>query len=152
MLQTGKQRDSNQTHPWNHRISQVGKDPQESTCSTPGSTPNHHKCKHYVCPGQHVLCPPPSGADPVPNPPLTQLHTIPSGPVSITREQSSALPHPVRSCSRHEASPQLLCSGLSKPRGLSCSSHTLLYRPFTTFIALLWLLADSFISFLHCGT
>jgi len=27
-----------------------------------------------------------------PNPPLTKLHAVPSGPVAVTREQSSALP------------------------------------------------------------
>ena len=32
---------------------------------------------------------------------------------------------PVRSCSCHEASPQLLCSGLNKPRHFSHSSRTL---------------------------
>jgi len=36
------------------------------------------------------------------------------------RAELSAAPRlPVRSCSRHEASPQLLCSALSTPRGLS---------------------------------
>ena len=45
--------------------------------------------------------------------------------LSQTAELSSASQLPVRSCSRHEASPQLLCSGLSTPRDLSCSSYTL---------------------------
>jgi len=42
------------------------------------------------------------------------------GPCRCHWEQSSALPFhcPVRSCSRHEASPQLLCSGLNKPKAL----------------------------------
>ena len=55
---------------------------------------------------------------------LTQLHAIPLGPVAVTREQSSALPFH----SPHEELPpvSLLCSGLNKPRDLSCSSYTLL--------------------------
>ena len=84
-----------------------------------------------------------------PSPPLTQLHAIPSGPVAVTQSRAQRCPPlPVRSCGRHEASPQLLCSGLSKPRGLS---HAL-YRPFPIFVALLWMLSNSFMSFLHCGT
>ena len=76
-------------------------------------------------PGYPVPCPLPSGADPFPNtpsPPLIQLHAVPSGPVAVTQSRAQLT---VRSCSRHEASPQLSCSGLSKPRALSCSSHTL---------------------------
>jgi len=45
--------------------------------------------------------------------------------LSHRAELSAAPPLPVRSCSRHEASPQLLCSGLSKSSNISCSSHTL---------------------------
>ena len=37
-------------------------------------------------------------------------------------ELSAAPPLPVRSCSRHEASPQLLCSGLNDP-GTSAAPH-----------------------------
>ena len=46
-----------------------------------------------------------------PDPPLSQLHAIPSGPVAVPREQSSA-PAPLPSvpregaAGRHEASPQ----------------------------------------------
>jgi len=57
----------------------------------------------------------------------------------------------VRSCSRHEASPQLLCSALSKPRELSCSSYILPSRPFTVFTALLLMPSNSLMSFLYCG-
>ena len=67
-------------------------------------------------------------------------------------ELSAAPPLPVRSCSRHEASPQLLCSGLSKPRGLSCFSHTSSSRPFFTFVAPLWTFYNSSAFFLHCAT
>jgi len=72
-------------------------------------------------------------------------HTsVPSGPVAVTHraELSAAPPLPVRSCSLHEASPQLLCSVLRKPRDLSCSSHVLLSRPFPTLAALLWMLSN----------
>ena len=68
--------------PLNHRLSQVGRDPQGTP--TPHSTtqnPNpvaeitvttlpeirHWGCAH--CPGQPVPCPPPSGAEPFPGPP-----------------------------------------------------------------------------------
>ena len=46
-------------------------------------------------------------AEPFPHPcrpPLAQLHAIPSGSVAVT--ESRAPPLPVRSCSRHDASPQ----------------------------------------------
>jgi len=42
-------------------------------------------CAH--CPGDAVPCPLPSGEEPFPNaqpdPPLTQLHAVPSGPVTV---------------------------------------------------------------------
>ena len=46
----------------------------------------------------------------------------------------------------------LLCSGLSKPRHLRCSSHILPSRLFTIFVALLWTFSNSFMPFLYCGT
>ena len=73
----------------------------------------------------------------------TQLRAVASGPVG-------APPLPVRSCSRHEASPQLLCSVLSKGWDLSLSSYTLPSRTFTIFVAFLWTL--TFMSFLYCAT
>jgi len=43
-----------------------------------------------------------------------------SGPVAVTQSRAQRCPPlPVRSCSCHETSPQLLCSALSKPRGLN---------------------------------
>lgn len=57
-------------------------------------------------------------------------------------------PLPMRSCSCHEAFPQLLCSGLNKPRDLGCSSHT---SP-SSFVALLWTISNSLVSSLYCGT
>ena len=72
--------------------------------------------------------------------------------LSQRAELSAAPLLPVRSCRRHEASPPLLCSALSTPRDLSCSSHTLLYRTFIIFVVLLWMLTNSFVSFLYCGT
>jgi len=53
----------------------------------------------------------------------------------------------VRSCSRHQASPQLLCSVLSKPGVFSCSSSVLPSKPFTVFVALLWTLSLTVKSF-----
>ena len=52
--------------------------------------------------------------------------------LSHRAELSAAPPLPVRSCGHHEASPQLLCSGLSKHRDLSCFLYVFLSRPFPT--------------------
>jgi len=65
-------------------------------------------------PGEPVPVPEhPLGAEPFPNtqpdPPLSQLHALPSGPVAVPREQSSAPAPPLPSegaAGRHEASPQ----------------------------------------------
>ena len=68
------------------------------------------------------------------------------GPCRCHTEQSSALP--LRSCEELQPPsglPQLLCSGLSKPRGLSCS-----FLFFAITRTLLWTLSNSFISF-YCG-
>lgn len=43
--------------------------------------------------------------------------------LQISLFPSAVPPLPVRSCSRHEASPQLLCSWLSQPGDLSCCSY-----------------------------
>jgi len=60
--------------------------------------------------------------------------------LSQRAELSAASPLPVRSCSHHEAFPQLLCSALSTLRVLSLSSYVLHSRPFTTiFVTLLWM-------------
>ena len=73
------------------------------------------------CPGQPVPCPPPSGAQPFPQPHPPSPDTAPCrslGPRRCHRQQSSALPSaPCESCGRHRASPQLLCSELGKRRG-----------------------------------
>ena len=83
---------------------------------------------------------------------LTQLHTISSGNVAVTESRAQRCPPlPVRSCSCHEASPQLLCSGPSTPKDLSCSSHTSPSRTFAFFLALLWTLSHSFMPFLYCS-
>ena len=56
----------------------------------------------------------------------TELHTVPSGPVTVTESRSQCCPPlPVRSCSCHRPPLSLLCSGLSKPRDLDYSSHFL---------------------------
>ena len=102
-------------------------------------------------------CPPPSGADPVPNPqlPLPWHSSMPfprALSLSHRAELSAAPPLPVRSCSHHEAPPQLLCSGRSKPRVLSSSSQFFTPRLFTISVVLLWMLSNSFKSFMYCGT
>ena len=56
--------------------------------------------------------------------------------LSQRAELSADPPLPVRSCSRQEASSQLLCSGLNTPRDLSCFSYTLPSRPFSIFVPL----------------
>ena len=50
--------------------------------------------------------------------------------LSHRAELSASSPLPGRSCSHHEASPQLLCSGLNQARDLSPSPYTFLSRPF----------------------
>lgn len=44
----------------------------------------------------------------------------------------------------------LLCSGLNNSKDLSCSSYILPSRPFTIFVALLWMLSNSFMCILCC--
>ena len=68
--------------------------------------------------------------------------------LSHRAELSAAPLLPVRSCSRHRASPQLLCSGLSKPRDHNCSSYTCPSRPIPIFTAILWKLSNIFMSFM----
>jgi len=83
-----------------------------------------------------------------PGPPLAQLHAVPSGHVAVTHSSAQRCPTlPVRSCSHHEASPQLLCSVLNQPRALSCSPYTIPSVLSTIFVALFWTLSDSFIPF-----
>jgi len=154
----------------NHRVSWFGKDPKGSWSSAPGSTQDHAKFKPYFwewcpntpgalaawghahCPGHPVLCPPPFGADPFPHPQLPlSWHSsmLFSRALSLSQraELSAAPPLPVRSCSCHEASPQLLCSGLNKTEGLSYSSRILPSEHFPIFVALLWMFSNSFTSF-----
>lgn len=68
-------------------------------------------------------------------------------PLALLRSQRSELSAAcllqVRSCSRHAAFPQLLCSELDTLGGLNRSSYVLPFRPFTIFIALLWMLYRS---------
>ena len=86
-----------------------------------------------------------SGADPAPD---TQLslpwHSPMLFPWALSlshRAELSAAPLlPVRSCSRHQASLQLLCSALNKPKDLSHSSYISPCRPFTIFVVPLWML------------
>lgn len=68
-------------------------------------------------------------------PPLAQLHAVPSGTGTVTRQQSSALPfHSLRGAvGCHEGSPKLSCSGLSKPKDINYLSYSFPSRPFTIF-------------------
>ena len=86
-----------------------------------------------------MLCPLPCAARSMPTalwcrpfpwppaaPPLAQLRAVPSGPVTATKSRAQRCPTlPVRSCSHHEASPQLLCSSLRAPKDCSGSPYIL---------------------------
>ena len=88
---------------------------QCSLSSSTGAMPTVLWCRPCLASQSQIL---------VNRPPLTQLHAVPSGPVTVTQSRAQRSPPlPVRSCSRHEAFPQLLCSALSKPRGLR-APHT----------------------------
>ena len=137
--------------------------------SSPTIHPNQHiwlraSSKHSLSSSSSGLCPLPWAARSMPTtlwcrpfplppaaPPLAQLHSVPSGPVTVRAELSAAPPLPVRSCSRHEASPQLLCSALSMPRDLNCCTYVVYSRPFTIIVALLWMLLNSLMPFLYSG-
>ena len=57
---------------------------------------------------------------------------------------------PCRSCRLPWGLPSV-SSRLNKPRSLSHSSYILTSRPLIIFVAILWTLAGSFMSFLYCG-
>ena len=86
------------------------------------------------------------------NPPLMQLHATPSGSHHCPQraDLSTAPPLLVRSYSCHKGSPQLPCSGLSKPSDLSHTVYPMPSRPLI-FIALPWMLSHSFMLLLQCG-
>ena len=87
-----------------------------------------------------------------PSPPLAQLHAVRSGPVAVTQSRAQlCLPLPVRSCSYHEASPQLLCSGPNKREVLSHASAVLLSRLFSGIVAHLSTHTSSFLYSLYFG-
>lgn len=82
-----------------------------------------------------------------------QLLVIPLDPVTVTGEQRSALalhsPHEeLEAAMGHSLS--LVCSGLSKLRDFSHPSYPFLSRPFSIFVALLWMLFNSFMTLLYC--
>ena len=81
-----------------------------------------------------------------------QLHAVPSGPVAVTESRAQRYPSApfMRSCGHRNASPQLLCSGLNRARDLSHFSYTFPSRQFTIFVALLWVLSNSFMSLMCC--
>ncbi|KAM4793343.1 uncharacterized protein ACIQIH_013099 isoform 1-T2 [Cyanocitta cristata] len=141
----------------------VGRDPQRSPSATPGPAQHHLQEPHHVpesivqtllelchawgCehfPGEPVPVPNhPLSEEPFrnvqPKPPLTQLQTIPSGPVTDHhREEISVCP----STSPHkeavdcdEVSPQ---SPLFQAEQTSSSSYGFPSRPVTILISLLW--------------
>jgi len=89
----------------------------ERPCKEPSSSWEHPKSElrysgRYPLPWAARSIPPPCGEEPSPPaaPPLTQLHAILRPCRCHRAELSAAPPLPVRSCSRHEASPQLLGS------------------------------------------
>jgi len=96
------------------------KGPQGSSNAIPGSTKDHSNANapsaaavpgRAHCPGQTILCPLPSGADPFPNTPdrPDTDSCRPLGPCCCHRaELSAASLLPVKSCSRNEAPAQLL--------------------------------------------
>ena len=92
--------------------------------------------KCFLNSNSSVPCPLPSGAGSVPNPqlPLPRHSSMPF-PRALSLSQRAELSS-VRSCSRHQASPQLLCSGLNKPGDLSCSHAVFPSRSFIIFTAL----------------
>ena len=105
------------------------------------------------CPGQAVPCPPPSGADPFPHPqlPLPRRSSMPfprALSLSHRAELNAAPPVLMRSCSRHEASPQPALLWAKYATDLSCFSSILSPRPFTIFEALFWMLSRTFLIFL----
>ena len=146
-------------YPWG------GEYPWGSLSPTPGCMQHHPKSKPCVwehcpnthrtltaqgcahCPGQPVPWPPPSGADPFPNPPLSlPWHSSMRFLWAISVTESRA-----QHCEELQLpwGLNLLCSGLSKPRHLSHSSYILSSRPFTIFAAPLF---SSFTFFLHCSS
>lgn len=101
-------------------------------------------------------CSPPFGEEPFPNthPTLPWHSSMPFSqalPLPHGAELSTAPPLPARSCSCHEGSALLLCSGMNKPRDLSHSTCILPSRLFTIFVVILWVHCNNFISFLYCG-
>jgi len=83
-----------------------------------------------------------------PDPPLSQLHAVPSGPVAVPRAELSTCPSATLMRKQATMRPPLglLCSGLNKPRHLSHSSCVCLSRPCTIFVTLLWTLFNCFMS------
>ena len=100
------------------------------------------------CPLPWAACsraPPPCGEEPFPSPHLPLPDTVPF-PWSLSLSPESGVQHyfpreELLAAIRPPSS--LLCFEL---RDLSCPS-----RPFTIFVVLLWILSDSFTSFLYCG-
>jgi len=135
----------------NHWTSWVGRDPRGS--SSPTLAPHRttqtlslralSKC--FLNSGSSGLCPLSCGAEP---PQHSSMPFPQALSLSHRAELSAVPPLPVRSCSRHEGSPQLLCSGLNKPRALSQSSYLL---PSRSFLILLPFSTTVQLSYLHCS-
>ena len=124
------------------QISQVGRDPQGSLSPTPGLPKHQILCLRVL--SKHSLSSSSLGPWPLPwtvfhahHPLVQNLSLTPSCPSPNTapccslwpwcchqRAELSTVPlFPVRSCSCHDASAQLLCSALNKTRDLNISLH-----------------------------
>ena len=136
-------------------MSWVGRNPWEPLSSTPGSTEGHSKIKFEksrwsLSSSSSGPCPLPCAAHSMSTTRVQTLSLTPSCPSPDTAPCCSLRPcrcHTEQSSAQPSAPCEklfsLLCSVLSKPRGLSCSSHTLHPRSFTIFVALPWMLANS---------
>ena len=86
--------------------------------------------------------------NPQPYSPLTQFHSAPLDPVTVTESRAQRCPSaPFNELQAAMRPPfSILCSGLNKPRDLSCFLYILSSRPFIFF----HMLSHSFISSLYC--
>ena len=87
-----------------------------------------------------------------PNPPLTQFHAVLSNSVTATQSRAQCCPSaPCEELQPPWGLPSATLDLTNKPNDFNCSSYDLPSRPFPFFVALLWMLSNSFMSFLYCG-
>ena len=120
-----------------------------------GKQGHDHFCRKPVLVPDHCLDEEPF---PVIQPDSTPQNSSMPFPQSLSLSPESRAQHCPsaflrRNYSCHEASPQPSSAfRFNKPRYLSCSSYVFPSRPFTIFVALLWILSNYFMSSLYCGT